>query len=276
MFVDLTGDGPLDLVVLGLGRSPNRLYIGSTEGTFAAAEGAWELPSPVPPSADGTMYSLTAADYDRDGHIDLFLGADDPSLRRQTLEGANSAGEEPGTCGSVPPVAPTPSDNAGYSVLLRNTGEGLEDRTDRLGLDTAELVVRAPRFADMNGDGFEDLLLAGRLCTTSVLINDTEGGFIDRTDGSGMEAIHTAHSASLLDADGDGILDWFPQRSGLLRPSPESVRRGIRLRACEWNYLLLGAGDGTFSDATDEYGLGDATGDRAWTQVTSISTVVWI
>ncbi|MCO5322843.1 MAG: FG-GAP-like repeat-containing protein [Microthrixaceae bacterium] len=256
MFVDLTGDGPLDLVVLGLGRSPNRLYIGSTEGTFAAAEGAWELPSPVPPSADGTMYSLTAADYDRDGHIDLFLGADDPSLRRQTLERAGSDGQQPGTCDAVPPVAPTPSDNAGYSVLLRNTGEGLEDRTDRLGLDAAEPVVRAPRFADMNGDGFEDLLLAGRLCTTSVLINDTEGGFVDRTEGSGMEAIHTAHSASLLDADGDGILDWF--LSGVAYPTKSGKCPAQDPTAsCDGNHLLLGAGDGTFADATDEYGLGD-------------------
>ena len=270
-FVDLTGDGVLDLVVLGLGRSPNRLYLGTPDGTFGPAEGAWALPSATPPSADGTMYSLSAADYDRDGRIDLFLGADDPSLRDETLELAGSAEPRPGTCDGVPPVAPTPSADAGsgesdsddagsadtgQSVLLRNTGEGFEDRTDRLGLDVAELVVRAPRFADMNGDGFEDLLLAGRLCTTSVLINDTEGGFVDRTDGSGMEDIHTAQSASLLDADGDGTLDWFlsgvayPTRSGECPVADPTA-------SCEGNHLLLGMGDGTFTDATDEYGLGD-------------------
>ena len=264
-FVDLNGDGILDLVVLGLGSTPNRLWFGSSGGTFTLAGGDWELPVMAPPDADGAMFSLATADYDRDGHVDLFLTADDPST---VLDGT---GESPQDAGSAEPTDESteggsddrcaaldrPSRGAtGRTVLLGNTGNGFEDRTDRLGVDPGSLVARAATFADVDNDGYDDLLVAGRLCTTSVLINDTEGGFTDNSAAAGVETVHTAHGSSVLDVDGDGNLDWFLTGVSYPTASGECPIDDPR-HDCAGNHLLLGNGDGTFRDATGEYGVAE-------------------
>ncbi|MFV0315711.1 MAG: FG-GAP-like repeat-containing protein [Microthrixaceae bacterium] len=280
-FVDVTGDGLVDIVVLGLGRTPNRLYIGQPgrfgrhSGRFAPAQGDWALPTSAPSSADGAMFSLATADYDHDGRVDLLLAADDPSARLGSLDpdAIRDGADDAAVCsmfgdGASPGQAAAGTGGpSGGTVLLRNTGAGFEDRSDRLGVDPRTLVARAVSFADVNNDGFDDLLVAGGLCTTSVLLNDTQGGFTDTTAQSGIGAIHTANSSTVLDVNGDGNPDWFLTGVSYPTESGECPVDDPAL-SCAGNHLLLGAGDGTFTDATDTYGVregrwgqGSAAGD---------------
>ncbi|MCB1270630.1 MAG: VCBS repeat-containing protein, partial [Microthrixaceae bacterium] len=206
LFADLTGDGILDLVVLGLRNTPDRLFIGQADHTFVPASGGWELPQ-RPNSADAIRYSAAVGDYDGDGRLDLFLAGGDPTAVEESTATAG------GTCSPNSHADPGRSgeatDAAAQSLLLRNTGTGFEDRTADLGVDPATLVTMSARFADVNADTRPDLLLAGMLCTSKVLLNDGDGTFTDASGESDVARIHTAHASSVLDADGDGVLDWY-------------------------------------------------------------------
>ncbi|MCO5319556.1 MAG: CRTAC1 family protein, partial [Microthrixaceae bacterium] len=72
----------------------------------------------------------------------------------------------------------------------------------------------------------------------------------------GVETVHTAHASSVLDVDGDGNLDWFLTGVSYPTASGECPIDDPR-HDCAGNHLLLGNGDGTFRDATGEYGVAE-------------------
>ncbi len=256
MFVDVSGDGVLDLVVLGFGRSPHRLLLGTAGGSFVDATSEWGLPSPSPGDPDAATFSLAAADYDRDGRVDLFIAHSDPHRIRTLLEDAEVRPGE--TCDPAANAARgrgAVTDSG--TVLLRNTGRGFDDSTGRLGIDPADIAAMTPRFADIDSDGWDDLLITGQGCTTTVLRNDRAGGFVDITAGSGADSVETGIGSELIDADGDGELDWFITGVAYPTASGTCPLTDVMI-GCGGNHLLINDGDGTFTDRTDRYGVGDA------------------
>ncbi|MGB3409581.1 MAG: FG-GAP-like repeat-containing protein [Microthrixaceae bacterium] len=263
-WVDIDADGHLDLIVLGLGSTPNRLYLGDGAGHFRDATESWGLPSAANPDPDATGFSIAATDYDHDGHVDLAIVGIDPYETLTGLAKANIAGAE--ICSNaaekvrrdIASAASKPdATEAGLTRLLRNTGSSFEDRTTSIGIDPTSLLASAVRFVDVDGDGWDDLVIGGQLCTSRVLLNDTKGGFTDATGGSGLESIETANGLEILDANGDGRFDLFTTGVSYPTASGKCPLREPRW-GCGGNHLMLNNGDGSFADATGDFGVNDA------------------
>lgn len=254
-FVDLDGDGHLDLVVLGLGSTPDRLYLNRGDATFVDVTDEWGLASGPPSGPDAGSFGLAAGDYDGDGLVDLVIVDADPTAIRAALEDGEVPGGDP--CGPAASEARAAASGATRTRLLRNTGSGFEDRTGDLSLAAGSVVAMTPQFVDLDRSGAQDLLITGLACTTVVLRNQGDGTFVDDTDRAGLGGVEVASGSELFDADGDGRLDWFI--SGVAYPTASGeCPLDDPMLGCSGNRLLLNNGDGTFTDATDEHGVGDA------------------
>jgi hypothetical protein len=127
---DFNGDGRLDIFVPQAdGRC--KLYRNAGNGTFAdATPAAGDLSRPIPGA-------VTAAwgDFDNDGHPDLMVGC---------LRGVNR--------------------------YFKNNGNGtFTDRSADLGFTTRVFNTQAAAFADLNGDGQLDLILANEGLESAIL-----------------------------------------------------------------------------------------------------------
>jgi len=225
VFADIDGDGWLDLLVLAIDGSPPRLFR-NRAGTFEDISQRSGL------TLLQDSYSAAFADYDRDGDLDLFV----------THWGT--------------PVRPGESSRS----LWRNDGDGsFTDVSLASGVTVA--VARpvasdlsfdftfTPNFADIDHDGWPDLLVAADFGASRVLINARDGTFIDRTDA--VISDENGMGGTVGDFDGDGNLDWFV--SSIF--DPNGVSEGFW--GTTGNRLYRNRGDGTFDDATDSAGVRD-------------------
>jgi hypothetical protein len=130
-----------------------------------------------------------AADYDRDGDLDVFLGAR----------------VQPGKY----PLSPR-------SVLLRNDGGTFTEvplpQNGELGLVTSAV------FSDLDGDGWPDLVLATEWGPVVYLHNDQGRGFTDRSSAQGFTAPGFWSSIVTADFNHDGKPDYAVGNLGLNTP----------------------------------------------------------
>jgi hypothetical protein len=144
---------------------------------------------------------------------------------------------------------------AGESIvyLWRNNGDGTFSNDnaaagipDQLPEDFFDTTF-TPNFADINSDGWPDILAAADFGASGISLNNGDGTFRDATtdvisDENGM-------GAAVGDYDNDGDLDWFV--TSIFDSSPTlGGRWGL-----SGNRLYRNRGDGTFEDATDEAGV---------------------
>lgn len=234
---DFDGDGWTDLLVFSgsLSGRGDFLLRNSRDGTFTDRATAWGLTV----VHDGK--GASCGDFDGDGRLDVYatsagaqlfgepgqhklwrnLGgvftdvAPQAGVNFTTLEiedGFGSAfGDYDGDADLDLFVTGMADQNAGH-VLFRNEGDGtFTDVTDASGLFAATPVaVRgfAPRFADMDGDGWPELLLAADFGSSRYFRNEGDGTFTDITETSGTGQDENGMGQTVGDLDGDGLLDW--------------------------------------------------------------------
>ena len=230
---DVDNDGDSDLYVTNFG--PNSLYRNNGDGTFTEVGRKAGVDDPL----WGT--SAAFADYDRDGFLDLFVA----NYLDFTLAKHKRCGDvarklisycHPDAYEGVP------------SVLYRNNGDGtFTDATRKAGLWNTEGKGLGVVWLDYDRDGDSDLYVANDSVRNFLYQNNGDGTFTDVTLFSGTgyseegrpEAGMGVDSA---DADGDGRMDLF-----------------VTNLSNEVNELYRNNGDGTFTIATNQAGLGEVS-----------------
>lgn len=98
----------------------------------------------------------------------------------------------------------------GRNLLYRNLG-GLrfQDVTRESGIQLTNNYCRGATFADVNGDGKLDLLVAVTGLGIRCFINDGSGHFSDQTEAAGLASPYGTESMALADVDGNGTLDLY-------------------------------------------------------------------
>lgn len=180
LLVDIDQDNDLDLYVCSGGVEfplksewyQDRLYINDGHGNFHRADVL-----PPMPSSTGTV---TTNDLDSDGDLDLVVG------------GRNVPGRYP--------FHPR-------SYVLRNEGGKFVDVTDEVAPDLKYAgMVTSLQFADLDGDGSDDLLVTGEWMPITIFYN--EQGQLKRSNNESLSRSNGWwYSASIGDLDNDGDLD---------------------------------------------------------------------
>ncbi|MFC2126359.1 FG-GAP-like repeat-containing protein [Bacteroidota bacterium] len=190
---DMDGDNDLYVVSGGTGLPPgnpfyaDRMFINDDKGNFTLA-------LDVLPENGVCGSQVTAADYDKDGDLDLFV------------------------CGRVN-LEQYPFPDRSY--LLRNDSDGTDNIrfTDITPISNKEMerigLVSSALWTDYDQDGWIDLILAGEWMPITVLKNN-KGKFINMTSESGL-ADFTGwwNSLAAADFDKDGDTDYVAGNLGL-------------------------------------------------------------
>jgi hypothetical protein len=230
---DVDGDGHWDLFVTNYG--VNQLWRNRGDGTFVDITEASGVGAT---SRYGTSWSTATAflDYDRDGHLDLFVG-NFLDFTVETHQGCTAESSAPDYC-SPTVYSPVPD------RLYRGRGDGtFEDVTKAAGLGAAFGNCLGVVTGDLNGDGWQDLYVANDSTPNQMWLNNGDGTFSDQALLSGNAynregKAEASMGVSAADPDGDGDLDLFMTHLN-----------------SETNTFYLNTGNGLFEDRTLEQGL---------------------
>lgn len=97
----------------------------------------------------------------------------------------------------------------GSNVLYRNLGDWrFEDVTDKAGVGATGKQCTGATFADIDGDGDLDLLVAA-FGSFNCYLNDGKGHFTEVANTAGLASKLGANTIALADIDGDGDLDLY-------------------------------------------------------------------
>jgi len=283
---DFNNDGFQDIFLPQGGHQPDKLYINNGDGTFTDQAEAWGVDALHIGSA------VAVGDYDNDGWLDIFMSgfgtAAGPELGGHHLLYRNTGQgsfEEVGEAAGVRTTSPVCTDAFGAAFgdydldgdldlcvagwvdyetgtrLFRNDGDGtFTDVTDTVPtLNDPEILVRgfSPRFVDMNGDRWPELLLTcdfgdGAPVPSRYFVNNQDGTFTDMTDAedSGLGLDQNGMGHDVADFDGDGLLDWYVTNIY----DPDGKQNGWP-SARTGNKLYLNDGDNTFTEIAEIAGV---------------------
>lgn len=189
LFLDVDGDGDLDLFVVSGGVEcadgddvlADRLYLNDGRGGFQKATS-----TQLPRETDSGSF-VVAADWDRDGDLDLFVGG-------RCLPGRYPMG--------------------GRNHLLRNEGGGrFVDVTESVAPQLQQTgMVAGGLWSDVDGDGWMDLILLHEWGPIRWFRNQS-GNFqevLAESDGQAASLLRTGWWTGIAAADvnGDGLMDY--------------------------------------------------------------------
>jgi enediyne biosynthesis protein E4 len=186
---DFDNDGWEDVLVYKYGRP--ELFRNVDGRTFVPVGERAGLPSWV------NANSATWLDYDRDGHLDLFIAGYWPeTVNLWKLETTR-----------VMPESFEYATNGGRKYLLRNRGDGtFEDRTDAMGIRSRRWAL-ALIAADLLGTGYPDLFLSNDYGVSELFANRSGKRFEDVAADAGVGMTpKSGMNASVGDIFNDGRL----------------------------------------------------------------------
>lgn len=202
---DYDNDGNLDLFTTYWG--PNRLYRNNGDGTFDENAAKAGVAGPPKEWSSG----CTFIDYDRDGHLDLFVTSYqefDPAKAPPPGKSSNCEWKGmPVFCG--PRGLPY-----GRATLFRNNGKGaFEDVTEKTGIGAVQgFYAFTAVAADLNRDGWTDIFVASDSTPSLFFRNEGDGTF--REIGTETSLAYNEHGfeqggmgVGVGDFDGDGWID---------------------------------------------------------------------
>ena len=234
---DFDNDGNEDLFVTYWG--PNSLFRNKGNGSFEDVAARSGVAGPD----DEFTTGCTFADYDRDGHLDLFVA----SYLAFQLKQVPLPGQHPYCVFKDAPVYCGPRGLPyGKLTLYRNRGEGtFEDVSLRSGVRKASgCYAFTTAAADFNGDGWVDLYVACDSTPSLYFRNNKNGTFTElATEASIAYNEHGAEQAgmgiAIADYNNDCWLDIT--KTNFIRDYPNLYRN---------------LGKGLFEDAAVASGLG--------------------
>lgn len=281
LFADYDNDGYPDLYITRggwSGAAENTLYHNNGDGTFTDVTHAADVADPQ------SSFCAAWADYDNDGYIDLYIangvigdGAANVLYRNNGDGTFTNIAESAGVAntGNSLGTAWGDYDKDGYidlhvvnygqsNVLYRNNGDGtFTDVTASTGMNLPITDPFVTFFLDVDNDADLDIFIsnsgafqafiAGQIMGTAthdsdrqvLYRNNGDGTFTDVTRESGLYHAFGAMGANFDDIDSDGYLDIY-----LATGAPQMGR-------LERDALFRNNGDGTFTDATFDLGLGN-------------------
>jgi enediyne biosynthesis protein E4 len=192
------------------------------------------------PTAFGSGVAIL--DYDGDGRLDLYFASCNPLPMGKDLKGRNK--------------------------LYRNRGGGaFEDVTDCSGLGFAGFC-HGMIAGDIDNDGDPDVFLCN-FGPNVLYLNNGDGTFRDISRSAGVDAPNWSQGGAMLDYDNDGDLDVYVANYGDWAYPRDVHRCGndfIPLFCSPWDVrpakhiLFRNNGDRTFTDVTDQAGVGRGRG----------------
>jgi hypothetical protein len=207
LFFDANGDSLLDLYVVSggnefMGQMPyyqDRLYLNQGKGTFARAS------LPVERHSGSCM---AAADYDKDGDVDVFVGG-----------------------AGYPQRYPLPD----KSFLLNNE-EGIFKKVSDEWAKNLERVgiVRSVSWSDIDNDTWLDLVLVGDFMPFTVFRNKQGKSFENITHSVGLSHLTGMWQiCKSVDFDKDGDLDFVVGNLGINTALKGSIEEPFTCRAID-------------------------------------------
>jgi len=218
IFADFDNDGDPDLM---LGRSVERSqYFENTGAWFTEIKDEWTdgLPS--------LAVSMSAADFNGDGLLDLYICTYRPEALGDSNPGLGSGGS--GNTGLTwPQRFLSPTDATEYMRLHNNTdhhfldqigppnslwvnrGDGkFEKASENAQVGIWENSLEAT-WSDIDEDGDPDLYITNDFARDCMFRNDGADGFVDVADSLGLNTYGFGMGASFGDYDGDGLQDLY-------------------------------------------------------------------
>jgi tetratricopeptide (TPR) repeat protein len=242
LFLDLRNVGRQDLVVL---RASGPVLLINDGVRFSLRTDAFQFAT----RPQGGFTGMAAADFDRDGKLDLYL-----------CSYVYFQSEAQYTYASPYHDAQNGPPNFLFRNRLAADGSGVfEDATAETGVnENNNRFSFAPAWCDSNRDGWPDLYVANDFGRKNFYVN-TGGHFRDRAAEAGVEDIGPGMSASWFDYDGDGRPDlyvanmWTAAGQRVIRDpqfTPAKEHADAYRRHTMGNSLFRNRGDGTFEDVT--------------------------
>lgn len=211
VFFDADNDGDQDLYVVSGGSefdkgSPNyqdRLYINDGKGIFQ--RDAKRLPIET-----GSGSCVRACDFDRDGDLDLFVGGR---------------------------IVPGRYPEAPRSYVLQNNKGYFKDVTATISPKLANIgLVTDARWADLDKDGFEELVLVGEWMPITLFKNENGKQLSEVTAQYGLTNTRGWwNSIAIADVDGDTDLDIVAGNLGLNSQLKASATEPLTLYAADFD-----------------------------------------
>ncbi len=248
IFADFDNDGRQDLIVVRADGPV--LFLNQGDGQFRQQPDAFQFAN----APQGTFTGAAAADYDRDGWLDIYF------CLYVYYQGTDQY------------KYPTPyydANNGPPNFLMRNNRNGtFGDATAETGLNQNNTRYSfCCGWTDFNGNGWPDLYVVNDFGRKNFYRNNGNGTFTDIAEQAGVEDVGAGMSVCCFDYDNDGSEDLYVAdmwtaageritgQETFRKEAPSEVRALYRKHAMG-NSLFRNKGAGLFEDKTVAAGVG--------------------